>query len=95
MNPARGTLYQAVHAVQRVGERTVVYWSLGWLEEPELVQFSSFGRRPFSSTVPDAYGSAPFVNIALPDQGLYLYAVPDPSHDDMRASTSRLDAIPD
>lgn len=94
MNSELTPVYQAVHGVRRTPDRTVVYWSLGWLEEPEQRQFSSFGRRPFATAVFDTASSAPFVNIALPGQGRFLYAVPDPTYDLVRAASSRPEAIP-
>lgn len=94
MNSGLSPVYQAVHGVRRTPDRTVVYWSVGWLEEPDLRQFSAFGRRPFATAVFDTATSAPFVNIALPEQGQYLYGVPDPTYSLVRAATSGAEAIP-
>lgn len=86
--------YQAVHAVQRLEDHTVVYWSMGWPEEPRNVLLSSLGRNPTSGSRLDGYTSAQFVNIALPEQGLFLYAVQDPGDRQIRAATSGRDALP-
>ncbi|WP_380163919.1 OmpA family protein [Jannaschia sp. R86511] len=94
MNSELSPVYQAVHAVRRTPDRTVVYWSVGWAEEPEFRSFAAFGRRPFALAVFDTYSSAPFVNIALPQQGQFLYGVPDPTFNLVRAATSDREALP-
>ncbi|MGJ7439588.1 OmpA family protein [Aquipuribacter sp. MA13-6] len=86
--------YQALHAVQRLAEHTVVYWSVGWPEEPDNTLMSVLGRNPTSGSRLDGVNSAQFVNIALPEQGLFLYAVQDPQESRTRAATSGSDALP-
>lgn len=86
--------YQALHAVQRLADHTVVYWSVGWPEEPDNTQMSVLGRNPTSGSRLDGLNSAQFVNIALPEQGLFLYAVQDPQESRTRAATSGSDALP-
>ncbi|WP_380164467.1 OmpA family protein [Jannaschia sp. R86511] len=71
-------VYQAVHAVQRVEDATVVYFSIGWSEGDGADGFSFVGRAPSDSRILNDYGSATFVNVVMPEQGLLLYAVPDP-----------------
>lgn len=86
--------YQALHAVQRLPQHTVVYWSVGWPEEPGNTLMSVLGRNPTSGSRLDGLNSAQFVNVALPEQGLFLYAVQDPEESRTRAATSGSDALP-
>ncbi|WP_380164473.1 OmpA family protein [Jannaschia sp. R86511] len=90
-------VYQAVHAVQRVQDVTVVYFSVGWADDTSADGFSSLGRSPFDSDILNTYGSVTFVNVALPEQGQLLYAVPDPEDagGSPRALSSGTEALPD
>ncbi|MEJ5913012.1 OmpA family protein [Pseudokineococcus sp. 1T1Z-3] len=76
MNSDNGTVVQAVHAVQRVQDRTVVYWSVGSDDGFDATTFSMLGQRPLSLSLIEHIYSAPFVNLVLPDEGVLLYAVP-------------------
>ena len=90
---------QAVHAVQRVGDRTVVYWSIGTDSEAGFsAALSIYGRDPARLDKLDAVDSAPWVNVVLPGRGTLLYAVQVPGARGPAfpaAATSGRDALPD
>ena len=90
---------QAVHAVQRVGDRTVVYWSIGTESEDGFSPvLSSYGRDPARLDKLEALSSAPWVNVALPGRGTLLYAVQVPGARGPgfpAAATSGREALPD
>ena len=84
---------EAVHAVQRVGDRTVVYWSLGYEEELFAGGYRGLGRAPTDVRSLLPLNAAQFVNVAAAEAGVLLYAVPDPA-DPRAASGSPIDALP-
>lgn len=88
---------QAVHAVQRVGDVTVVYWSIGYDEAVEsTASWGRFGPMPFDTTAYSGVGPGAFVHLAVPAEGLLLYAVPDvDSRNQSYPASSDADAIPD
>lgn len=88
---------QAVHAVQRVGDVTVVYWSIGY-DEPvaSTASWTSFGAMPFDVTAYSGVGPGAFVHLAVPAAGLLLYPVPDvESRNQGFPASSDADAVPD
>ena len=93
MNSTLSPHVEAVHAVQRVGDRTVVYWSAGYEDELWGSGFSALGRRPTDVRSLQPLNAAQFVNVAAPEAGVLLYAVPDPA-DPRAASGSDSDALP-
>ncbi|MGJ7441463.1 OmpA family protein [Aquipuribacter sp. MA13-6] len=88
---------QAVHAVQRVGDVTVVYWSVGYEEEPESTgAWNWFGHMPSSTTAYVGVGPGMFVHLAVPAEGLLLYPVPDrESRGGSLPASSEIDAFPE
>ncbi len=92
-------VYQAVHAVQRLDNVTVVYWSIGWDVEPWLCcsLFGPYGRGPIGQNTFAVSISPAFVNVVFPTDGRLLYAIPDPTRDFGTPPTaaSTADALPD
>jgi hypothetical protein len=93
MNSTLPPHVEAVHAVQRVGDRTVVYWSLGYEDELFPGGYRALGRAQTDVRSLLPLNAAQFVNVAAPEAGVLLYAVPDPA-DPRAASGSGYDALP-
>lgn len=87
----------AVHAVQRVGDVTVVYWSLGWDTPPESTgSWSWFGHMPSDVTAYTAVGPAAYVSAVSTADDVLAYAVPLPgAAGATAAASSRVDALSD
>ena len=94
VNSTLDPVVQAVHAVQRVGDRTVVYWSFGFEGERFGAGYSGNGRSPTDVRSLQGVYAAQYVNVAVPEQGVLLYAVPDPEQTN-GASGSPQTAIPE
>jgi outer membrane protein OmpA-like peptidoglycan-associated protein len=78
MDATGDRVVQAVHAVQRVGERTVVYWSMGYTGHPSYGGYDAFGRNPINVFRLEAAWAAPWVNVVVPEKDLFLHATVDP-----------------
>ena len=78
-----------------MGDVTVVYWSLGWDEQPEsTAAWGRFGQMPSDVTAYSGVGPAPYVNVVAADEGLLAYPVPADGAA-RRAASSEADALPD
>ena len=92
-------VYQALHGVHRMPDVTVVYWSLGWQEEPWLCcsTFGPHGGSVLGLEVFSGVISPTWVNVVLPEQGRLLTATPDVTRDfgTPPAAASRTEALPD
>ena len=93
MNSTLDPVVQAVHAVQRVGDRTVVYWSFGFQGERFGAGYSGNGRSPTDVRSLQGVYAAQYVNVAVPERGVLLYAVPDPEQTNGASGSSQF-AIP-
>jgi len=92
-------VFQGLHGVRRLPDVTVVYWSLGWQEEPHLC-CSLIGPYGANVSALDIFAhpiSPSWVNIVLPGQGRLLYATPDTTRDfgTPPAAASPSEALPE
>ena len=92
-------VFQALHGVRRLPDVTVVYWSLGWQEEPWLCcdLFGPFGASVIGQEIFAGTISPTWISLVLPEQGRLLTATPDVTRrfGTQPAAASQTDALPD
>jgi outer membrane protein OmpA-like peptidoglycan-associated protein len=92
-------VFQALHGVRRLPDVTVVYWSLGWQQEPWLCcdLFGPFGASVSAQEIFAGTISPTFISLALPEQGQLLTGTPDVTRrfGTQPTAASTTDALPD